>query len=204
MRLNIRFVDRIGIFQEMLLVFAKRRLNVAAVEVDVPHIYVDVPALTAQRLTELREALALIDGVEAIFDVDMLPGTRRRLYLDALLAAMADPVLAVDTGGTIIVANAAAAVVAETSEPALRGMTLGELFGDDALQAELTQNHFHAPLREVLLRGKPFLLDTRPLAEAAGDQSAGGVITLHAPSRIGERLHALQRVEETGFATILG
>ena len=88
MRLNIRFVDRIGIFQEMLLVFAKRRLNVAAVEVDVPHIYVDVPALTAQRLTELREALALIDGVEAIFDVDMLPGTRRRLYLDALLAAM--------------------------------------------------------------------------------------------------------------------
>lgn len=204
MRLNIRFVDRIGIFQEMLLVFAKRRLNVAAVEVDVPHIYVDVPALTAQRLTELREALALIDGVEAIFDVDMLPGTRRRLYLDALLAAMADPVLAVDTGGTIIVANAAAAVVAETSEPALRGMTMGELFGDDALQAELTQNRFHAPLREVLLRGKPFLLDTRPLAEAAGDQSAGGVITLHAPSRIGERLHALQRVEETGFATILG
>ena len=36
MRLNIRFVDRIGIFQEMLLVFAERRLNVVAVEVDLP------------------------------------------------------------------------------------------------------------------------------------------------------------------------
>ena len=204
MRLNIRFVDRIGIFQEMLLVFAERRLNVVAVEVDLPNIYVDVPDLTAQRLTELREALALIDGVEDIFDVDMLPGMRRRLYLDALLAAMADPVLAVDAGGAIIVANAAAAAVAEIGEPALRGMTLGELFGDDALQAELTQSRFHAPLREVMLRGKPFLLDTRPLAEAAGGQSAGGVITLHAPSRIGERLHAVQRVEETGFATILG
>jgi len=39
MRLNIHFIDRIGIFQEMLLVFAERRLNVAVVEVDSPNIY---------------------------------------------------------------------------------------------------------------------------------------------------------------------
>lgn len=204
MRLCIRFVDRIGIFQEMLLVFAERRLNVAVVEVDSPNLYIDVPALTETMLPAVREALARIGGVQDIVDVDMLPGMRRRLYLDALLAAMADPVLAVDAGGAIVVANAAAAAVAEISESALRGITLGELLGDRSLQAELIRSRFHAPLREVMLRGKPFLLDTRPLAEVAGGQSAGGVITLHAPSRIGERLHAVQHVAGTGFATILG
>lgn len=204
MRLNIRFVDRIGIFQEMLLVFAERRLNVAAVEVDLPHIYIDIPELRDLMPPDLREALLLIRGVQAIFDVDMLPGMRRRLYLDALLEAMADPVLAVDPAGTVVVANPAAATVAEIDEPALRGMTLGELFDDGALQRELVHSRFHAPLREVLLGGKPFLLDVRPLAETAGGHSAGGVITLHAPSRIGERLHAMQGFEETGFATLLG
>jgi TyrR family helix-turn-helix protein len=204
MRLCVRFIDRIGIFQEMLVVFAGRRLNVAAVEVDLPHIYIDVPELPQSVLPEVRQALFLIQGVQEIFDVDMLPGMRRRLYLDALLEAMADPVLAVDPTGAIVVANAAAATVAEVDETALRGMSLGELFGDSALHAELVHSRFHAPLREVLLQGKPFLLDTRPLAETASGQSAGGVITLHAPSRIGERLHALQGAEETGFATLLG
>lgn len=204
MRLCIRFVDRIGIFQEMLRAFAERRLNVAVVEVDAPHIYVDVPQLTEDWLPELRRALTNISGVQAIFGVDMLPGMRRRLYLDALLEAMADPVLAVDAGGAIVVANTAAATVTEISEAGLRGMTLGELFSDHSLQAELIQSRFHVPLREVMLRGQPFLFDTRPLAEVAGGQSAGGVITLHAPSRIGARLHAVQRVEETGFVTILG
>jgi transcriptional regulator of aroF, aroG, tyrA and aromatic amino acid transport len=93
------------------------------------NISIDVPELTRDRLPAVREALALISGVQDIVDVDMLPGMRRRLYLDALLAAMADPVLAVDAGGAIVVANAAAATVAEVSEPALRGVTLGELFG---------------------------------------------------------------------------
>ena len=152
MRLNIHFIDRIGIFQEMLLVFAERRLNVAVVEVDSPNIYIDVPELTRDRFPAVREALALVSGVQDIVDVDMLPGMRRRLYLDALLAAMADPVLAVDAGGAIVVANAAAAAtVAEVSESALRGVTLGELFGDRSLQAELIQSRFNAPLREVML-----------------------------------------------------
>lgn len=204
MRLCIRFVDRIGIFQELLRVFAERRLNVAVVEVDAPNLYIDVPQLLASQLPALCQALTSINGVQHIVDIDMLPGMRRRLYLDALLEAMADPVLAVDATGTIVVANTAAATVTEMSEAALRGISLGELFGNSALQTELMQHGFHVPLREVMLRGQPFLLDTRPLSEVVGGQSAGGVLTLHAPSRIGERLHAVQRVEETGFTTIIG
>ena len=204
MRLCIRFSDRIGIFQEMLLVFAERRLNVEAMEVDASNLYLDVPTLTGELFAAVSEALSQINGVRDMFDVDILPGMRRRLYLDALLAAMADPVLAVDASGMIVVANAAATTAAEFNEPALRGITLNEFFNDATLHEELIHQRFHVPPREVMLKGKPFLLDSKPLSDIAGTPPAGGVITLHAPSRIGERLHAVQHVEETGFATILG
>ncbi len=121
LRLNIHFIDRIGIFQEMLLVFAERCLNVAVVEVDSPNIYIDVPDLTRDRFPAVREALAQVSGVQDIVDVDMLPGMRRRLYLNALLAAIADPALAVDAGGAIIVANAAATHVERGASTSIRG-----------------------------------------------------------------------------------
>lgn len=46
MRLEVAFSDRVGIASEILSEFARRRLDVVAVEVEPPHIYIDVPALT--------------------------------------------------------------------------------------------------------------------------------------------------------------
>ncbi len=208
MRLDVTFQDRVGIAQEILAVLAKRRLNVVAVEVDPPHVYVDVPALAVQGLEELRGALRRVSGVVDTAEIDLLPGARQRLHLDALLAAMADPVLAVDAHGVVTAANAAAATVAGLSESALCGIPLGELFGDPGLQEELVKSGLRAPVREIMLGGKPFMLDATPLngaPGAAGAQTAGGVVTLHSPRRVGDRLQALQTFSsEGGFDAIIG
>jgi transcriptional regulator of aroF, aroG, tyrA and aromatic amino acid transport len=207
MRFVVRFLDRVGIAQEILAVLARRRLNVAAVEVEPPHIYIDAPALTAPELDHVRTALARVDGVVETAEVDLLPGSRRRLHLDALLAAMPDPVLAVDGSGVVSAANAAAAAVAGIAERALLGLPLSELFGDAGLQEELVRSGFKAPVREIMLRGKPFLLDAAPVAEAAagGAQAAGGVVTLQSPRRVGDRLQALHAFpSEGGFDAIIG
>ncbi|HXH02710.1 MAG TPA: sigma 54-interacting transcriptional regulator [Candidatus Competibacteraceae bacterium] len=207
MRLDIFITDRVGIAHEILAVLAHRRLNVVAMEVEPPHIYIDVPELAATALADLRADLTGIAGVHDTRVVDLLPGARRRLHLDTLLAALADPVLAVDARGAIVVANPAAAAVAGMAEVALIGMSLGELFGDPALHEELVRCGFRAPMREVMLHGAPFLLDVTPVRETAADAAgavAGGVVLLQAPSRIGERLHALQHFEAGGFERILG
>jgi TyrR family helix-turn-helix protein len=47
------------------------------------------------------------------------------------------------------------------------------------------------------------MLETLPLHETAG-RVAGAVLTLHAPSRMGERLSALQNYDAGGFEAILG
>ena len=90
MRLQILFTDRVGIAQEILAVLAARLLDVVAVEVDPPHIYLEAPGLSAALYPEVREALMQVHGVRRVTELAMLPGARRRLYLDALLAALRD------------------------------------------------------------------------------------------------------------------
>ncbi|MBF3202133.1 Fis family transcriptional regulator, partial [Pseudomonas aeruginosa] len=96
MRIHVSFIDRVGITQEVLALLGGRNLNLDAVEMVPPNVYIDAPTLSPDVLEELRAALLGIRGVQAMTVVDILPGQRRRLQLDALLAAMADPVLAVD------------------------------------------------------------------------------------------------------------
>ncbi len=203
MRIDVLFADRVGIAHEILAMFAKRRLNVVAVEVDPPHIHIDAPELDVQTFGPLDAALRGVPGVESVTPIDILPGTRRRLHLDALLAALPDPVLAVDRAGRIVVANAAAATVAGRSEAALTGADFGRLFGDAELSDLLVDNGFRLGAgQEVTLNGQPFLLDVTPIVEDG--RPAGGVVTLFAPSRLGERLNALQNFDEGGFDRILG
>ncbi|WP_296217023.1 sigma-54-dependent transcriptional regulator [Pseudomonas sp. UBA2684] len=202
MRIHVTFIDRVGITQEVLALLGGRNLNLDAVEMLPPNVYIDAPTLSAAVLDELREALFNVRGVQAVTIVDILPGQRRRLQLDALLAAMTDPVLAVDGQGRVLLANPALIALCER-EP--EGLSLGELFADPALLNALLEQQFRLPLREVTLNGQALLLDAMPISETAdADQLAGGLLTLYAPSRIGERLAALHHDHAEGFDSLLG
>jgi transcriptional regulator of aroF, aroG, tyrA and aromatic amino acid transport len=203
MRIDVHFTDRVGIAQEILAALAVRALNVTAVEVEPPHVYIEAPELGARDLDRLRGDLLAVAGVLAVGPLDVLPGARRRLYLDALLASLADPVLAVDARAVVVVANAAAVSATGMDEPALIGMPLQALIDDAPLVQSLIAKAYHLPSSEVQMGGQRFLMETVALHEASGEV-AGAVITLHAPHRLGERLSALQNYGAGGFETILG
>lgn len=203
MRIDVHFTDRVGIAQEILSVLAVRALNVVAVEVDPPHIYIDVPDLSESGFRILQQALRAVDGVQAVTELAMLPGVRRRLYLDALMRALADPVLAVDHEGVVQVANGAAEAAAGVGGDSLVGQALDNLLASPGFAARLAGSGYHLPPCEVELGGESFLLETVPLAEQDG-RAVGAVATLHAPHRLGERLSALQNFDAGGFEAILG
>ena len=202
MRIHVTFIDRVGITQEVLALLGGRNLNLDAVEMVPPNVYIDAPTLSAAVLEELRDALFKVRGVQAVKVVDILPGQRRRLQLDALLAAMSDPVLAVDGGGRVLLANPALIALCGR-EP--EGEALGELYADADLQQALLDQRFALPLREVTLNGQALLLDATPISEAAeAGQLAGALLTLYEPSRIGARLAALHHDHAEGFDSLLG
>ena len=202
MRIHVTFIDRVGITQEVLALLGGRNLNLDAVEMVPPNVYIDAPTLSAAVLDELRDALFKVRGVQAVTVVDILPGQRRRLQLDALLAAMSDPVLAVDGEGRVLLANPALIALCGR-EP--EGEALGELFGEPDLQQALLDQHFRLPLREVTLNGQALLLDATPIRETAETgHLAGALLTLYEPSRIGARLAALHHDYAEGFDSLLG
>ena len=90
MRIHVSFIDRVGITQEVLALLGGRNLNLDAVEMVPPNVYIDAPTLSAAVLEELRGALLQVHGVQSVEVVDILPGQRRRLQLDALLAREPD------------------------------------------------------------------------------------------------------------------
>ncbi len=203
MRIDVFFADRVGIAHEILAILARRALDVSAVEVDPPHIYLEAPELSVQDLAALRTELLIVQGVQTVDELEMLPGARRRLYLDALLASQTDPVLALDGRGRVMVANAAAVLASGVPEAQLTGMSLQALTGDDALAQALVAQRYHLPASEVQIGGERYLLETVALHDAGGTV-AGAVLTLHAPQRLGERLSALQNYSAGGFESILG
>ena len=203
MRIDVLFSDRVGIAQEILATLARRGLDVTAVEVEPPHVYFEAPSLDEAALRPLRAELLLVAGVRSVDSLAMLPGARRRLYLDALLASQADPVLAVDAEGVVVVANAAAVAATGLPEDLLCGTAMENLFGQPELVRAMIAKGYHLPMSEVVVDGESFLVETFPLSEASGSV-AGAVLTLHAPHRIGERLSALQNYDAGGFESILG
>jgi TyrR family helix-turn-helix protein len=205
-RFDVRFRDRIGVAQDILGALSTRGIYLMASEVDQQHVYLDAPAVTQAELPAVLEALRSVPDVLEVVEVDLLPGTRQRLHLEALLAAMADPVLAVDAQGVVTAASGLASAVAG-GRP-LVGRPLREILGNPALHDELVAAGFGVPAREVEFGGEWFLLDAAPVLEAPGSadgQPAGGVITLHAPRRIGRRLTAIQGFSsEGGFDALIG
>jgi TyrR family helix-turn-helix protein len=202
MRIDVLFADRVGIAQEILAALARRSLNVTAVEVDPPHIYIEAPALDQEGFVLLRSQLHQIEAVRSVEVVDFLPGAQRRLYLDALMASQADPVLAVDGNGVVVVANSAAVSASGMTEKDLLGTSAQELFGDPKLFTALVDSGYQLPVREIELNGVPYMLETLPLHESGG-RIAGAVLSLHAPSRIGDQLSALSH-HVGSFETIVG
>lgn len=203
MRINVIFEDRIGIAQEILQSLSRRSFNVTASEVDPPHIFLEVPELSASGFKLLTEELHSVKGVQSVQEVSILPGAQRRLYLDAIMASQADPLFAIDAKGDVAIANQAAIEASGMAADQLFGQPFQERIAMPDFMKLLTDHHFHLPIMEVEFNQERYLLEATQLREGNG-QVAGALVTLHAYSRIGERLNALQHYASVGFETIIG
>ena len=200
MRIHVTFKDRVGITQEILVLLGARNLNLDAVEMSPPNVYIDAPTLSQKVLDELHHALLGVTGVQAVDLVDILPGQRRRLQLEALLAAMSDPVMAVDPDGCVLLANPGLTDL-YGSDPT--GEPLSNLFAAPDLARTLIDKGFRLPMCEVSFKGRDLLLDATPISGGA-EVLVGGLLTLYPPSRIGERLASLLRDPAEGLEALLG
>lgn len=200
MRIDITCRDRIGIAQEVLGAVARLGIDLASVEVVPCHVYVHAPGLGSQELERLTPALLAVGDVIAVSPVELLPGERRRMHLDTLLAALPDPVLTVDGQGRILAANPAALCLTGAGGPD-EARTVADALGVDTWRSVTSGNRVP---HEVFVAGRPFLLDVRPISDGVGPRAADHVLLLSAPGLVGRHLSALREAQPSGFEEILG
>ena len=75
-RIDVHFADRVGIAHEILAVVSRQGLDLTAVEVDPPHLFLDVPALAERGFNRLREDLLAVGDVISAEPVTMLPDSQ--------------------------------------------------------------------------------------------------------------------------------
>lgn len=203
MRIHVSFIDRVGITQEVLALLCALNLNLDAVEMVPPNVYIDAAALSTGLLEKLREALLQVRGVVSVEAVEFLPGHRRRLQLEALLAAMGDPVVAVDAYGYVLLANPSFAQMCGRDAT---GETLESLFNNSEVALSLVDKAFRLPICEVVLQGQVLLLEANPISSGpdSSQRLAGGLLTFYLPSRIGGRLASLHHDHAEGMESLLG
>ena len=92
MRVDVLFTDRVGIAHEILAVVSRQGLDLTAVEVEPPHLFLDVPALAEPGFARLREHLLAVDDVRSAEPVAMLLRASRQASATSGSLAEAMPV----------------------------------------------------------------------------------------------------------------
>lgn len=209
MRFEITGENRVGITRDVVNVLAEFKLDIRAFEVTTRHIFADIPAIRPERFPLLADRLMQLPGIEDVKPIDRLPTERRRAQLHATLAALGDPVIAVDANGLIAQANPAAQNIAGSPDAPLRDRPLADFLTDPDID-DLRQSHFRLPEREVTLGGQTYLLQVEPIGhvddgtDADDDAPWGGVMVFQRAARLGRVMTALQDRSHTGFDDIIG
>jgi TyrR family helix-turn-helix protein len=209
MRFEIRGENRLGITRDVINVLTDQGLDIRTFEVTTHHIYADIPAVRPERFLLLAHALRQIPGIFEITEIDRLPTERRRAQLHATLAALGDPVIAVDANGLIAQANPAAQAISTTPDKPLRDHHISSILGEPSIE-DLRQGGFRLPEREVTLGGQTYLLQVEPIghvddgSDITDDAPWGGVMVFHRAARLGRVITALQDRGHSGFDDIIG
>lgn len=208
MQIDVRTENRTGIAQEVLGILMDEKIDLRAVEVVEHHLYIQIPNLDEESLGTLAEALTAVSGVHAVSRLDVMPRDRRRNQISALLAAIPDPVIAIDQDAGILMINEAARSILGLdagAEASILGRPLEDVTRNEELSGVLMASGFDLSNQEVTLGQEPFYLECRPVSakedEAIG--TIGGVLIFHSPSRIGARLSVVQGQKAAGFEAII-
>ncbi|MCC9620873.1 sigma 54-interacting transcriptional regulator [Thalassospira sp. MA62] len=211
MRFEIQGENRLGITRDVINVITDHKLDIRNLEVTTHHIYADIPGIQSGKFALLSHSLLQIPGINDVRKIDRLPTERRRAQLHATLAALGDPVIAVDASGQIAQANPAAQILSDTPAIALRDQDITAILSDPSID-DLRQSGFRLPERDVTVGGQTYLLQVEPIghmddgSESSDDADTpwGGVMIFHRAARLGRVITALQDRSHTGFDDIIG
>lgn len=207
MRLEVFCEDRLGLTRELLDLLVLRGIDLRGIDIDpVGRIYLNFAELDFTIFSSLMAEIRRIAGVTDVRTVPWMPSEREHLALGALLEAMPEPVLSLDTRGKVEVANPASCQLFGQSQSRLLTHTAGQLIGGFNFQRWLEDAPTAPHSEHVAINGQNFLMDITPVAlegEGAARVFMGAVVMLRSTLRMGRQLQTMTSQDVSAFSQIV-
>ncbi|GAA3526844.1 transcriptional regulator TyrR [Zobellella aerophila] len=203
MRLKVNCEDRLGLTRELLDILLEHQIDLRGIEIDISGIiYLNFPTLDFATLQHLMPAIRRIPGVHDVKTIPCMPSEREHNAIMALLTALPDAVVAVDTLGRITLANDAACSLLAENQASLQHQPLGPKLKGVHVTRWLEQADPKPLSEKVVMAGEPHLADFLPIwvADESGEQSlAGAVVVFKSAHRVGQHFKVMRSKESPHF-----
>ncbi|WP_372772630.1 transcriptional regulator TyrR [Pantoea sp. WEP] len=208
MRLEVFCQDRIGLARELLDLLVARNIDLRGIEIaSLGRIYLNFSALEFDAFSNLMAEIRRTPGVTDVRTVSFMPSEREHRALSALLVAMPEPVFSLDLKGKVELANPAAQNLFNLDEQKIRNQNAGTLIAGFNFQRWLESERVDAQAQHVVIQGRDFLMEARPIylaqEDEQNDQPVGAMITLKSTARMGRQLQNLSVTDDSEFDHIV-
>ncbi|WP_312946948.1 transcriptional regulator TyrR [Superficieibacter sp.] len=207
MRLEVFCEDRLGLARELLDLLVLRGIDLRGIEIDpVGRIYLNFSELEFASFSNLMAEIRRIAGVTDVRTVPWMPSEREHLALSALLEAMPDPMLSLDTKSKIELANPASCQLFGQDQARLRNHNIGQLIGDFNFLRWLEGKPVDSHTEHVVVNGQNFLLEITPVyldGEDAQRLLTGAVVVMRSTVRMGRQLQNVSAQDVSAFSQVV-
>ncbi|TDN64316.1 transcriptional regulator TyrR [Scandinavium goeteborgense] len=207
MRLEVFCEDRLGLTRELLDLLVLRGIDLRGIDIDpIGRIYLNFAELEFDSFRTLMAEIRRIAGVTDVRTVPWMPSEREHLALSALLEAMPEPVLSLDTKTKVELANPASCQLFGQSQDKLRSHNAAQLINGFNFQRWLDDAPMESHAEHVVINGQNFLLEITPVT-LEGENSTrvlmGAVVMLRSTLRMGRQLQTMTSQDVSAFSQII-
>jgi len=207
MRLEVFCEDRLGLTRELLDLLVLRGIDLRGIDIDpIGRIYLNFAELEFDNFRTLMAEIRRIAGVTDVRTVPWMPSEREHLALSALLEAMPEPVLSLDTKSKVELANPASCQLFGQSQDKLRNHNAAQLINGFNFQRWLEGSPVESHAEHVVINGQNFLLEITPVTlegENAIRVLMGAVVMLRSTLRMGRQLQNMTTQDVSAFSQII-
>ncbi|KAF1369220.1 MAG: transcriptional regulator TyrR [Yokenella regensburgei] len=207
MRLEVFCEDRLGLTRELLDLLVLRSIDLRGIDIDpIGRIYLNFAELEFNTFSSLMAEIRRISGVTDVRTVAWMPSEREHLALSALLVAMPEPVLSLDTKSKVELANPASCQLFAQDPERLRQHTAGQLIPGFNFLRWLEGMPLESHAEHVVINGQNFLLEITPVYLDGGNASRvlmGAVAMLRSTVRMGRQLQTMTSQDTSAFSQIV-
>ncbi len=187
MRVEVICKNRLGILHSIMGILVEFRINLAKGEVggdDGNAIYFYAPGMLKIQYASIKPMIEKLTGVRRVRLISLMPSERRHSELKTLLSALDHPVLSINTKGSVIAANLAAARAFGQRVDEVPGLSLQARVQNIDLMPMIERHNARFRALPLVINGKTWLADITPvyaddvITHNPEATLAGAVITL--------------------------